>query len=129
MKLAINLQFSRRLALLGIIPPILETVRRWQQLSNPSMWPFWLDDVFLGSFLLYGAWQTAIDPKNGRRWLSAAWGFACGMAYLSFFDQITSLDKPDPAPIPAVWVAVVKGIFFSLAILGLIGSLREQSSR
>jgi hypothetical protein len=44
--------------------------------------------------------------------------------YGSFFDQITSLDKPDPAPIPSVWVAVIKGIFFLVAIMGLIGSLR-----
>jgi hypothetical protein len=53
--------------------------------------------------------------------------FACGMVYLSFFDQIASLDKLDPAPISSVWVAVIKGIFFLLAILGLIGSLREKT--
>jgi hypothetical protein len=99
-----NLEFSRRLALLGIVPPIADTIRRWHQLGDIKIWPFWLDDFFLGGFLLY-------------------WGFACGMVYISFFDQITSLDKPDPAPIPSVWVAVIKGVFFFIAILGLIGSL------
>ena len=94
-----NLEFSRRLALLGIIPPIADTIRRWHQLGDLKIWPFWLDDVLLGGFLLYGAWLTKKDVSTGRRFLSAAWGFACGMAYLSFFDQITSLDKPDPAPI------------------------------
>ena len=120
------LQFSRRLALFGIIPPIADTIRRWHQLGDIKTWPFWLDDVLLGGFLLYSAWLTGKDLKNGRRFLAAAWGFACGIAYLSFFDQITSLDKPDPAPIPAGWVAIIKGIFFLLAIVGLIGSLREE---
>jgi hypothetical protein len=118
-----NLEFSRRLAMLGVIPPIADTIRRWHQLGDLKIWPFWLDDFFLGGFLLYGAYLTKKDVNNGRRFLSAAWGFACGMVYLSFFDQITSLDKPDPAPIPSVWVAVIKGVFFLLAILGLIGSL------
>ncbi len=122
-----NLEFSRRLALLGMIPAIAETIRRWHQLGDIKMWPFWLDDLLLGSFLLYGAWLTGKDIVNGRRYLSGAWGFACGMAYLSFFDQITSLDKPDPAPIPSVWVAVVKGMFFLIAIVGLLGSLRGTS--
>ena len=121
-----NLQFSRRLALFGIIPPIADTIRRWHQLGDIKTWPFWLDDVLLGGFLLYSAWLTGKDLKNGRRFLAAAWGFACGIAYLSFFDQITSLDKPDPAPIPAGWVAIIKGIFFLLAIVGLIGSLRGE---
>lgn len=80
-------------------------------------------------FYFYGAWLTKKDVTNGRRFLSAAWGFACGMVYLSFFEQITALDKPDPAPISSGWVAVVKGIFFLLAILGLVVSLREKKQR
>jgi hypothetical protein len=121
-----NFEISRRLAMLGIFPPIVETIRRWNQLGDLKIWPFWLDDFLLSGFLLYGAWLTKKDVHSGKHFLSAAWGFACGMVYLSFFDQITSLDKPDPAPISSVWVAVIKGIFFLLAILGLIGSLREN---
>jgi hypothetical protein len=124
-----NIEFSRRLALFGVIPFIADTIRRWHQLGDIKIWPFWLDDFLLGGFLLYSAWLTKKDAKNGRRFLSAAWGGACGMAYISFFGQITSLDKPDPAPIPSVWVAVVIGIFFLLAILGLISSLREKKQR
>lgn len=128
-KLQMTLNFSCRLAIvLGILVPVAETIRRWHQLSDLSIWPFWLDDFLLGGFLLYGAWRTNKDVKNGRRFLAAAWGFTCGMAYLSFFNQITSLDQADPAPIPSSWVAVIKGIGFFLAILALIGSLREKSS-
>jgi hypothetical protein len=121
-----NLELSRRLALLGMIPFIADTIRRWHQLGDFKIWPFWLDDFLLGGFLLYGAWLTGKDVKKGRHFLAAAWGFACGMAYPSFFVQLTSLDKPDPAPIPSVWVAVIKGIFFLLAVLGLISSLRDR---
>jgi hypothetical protein len=124
-----NLKFSHRLAMFGMIPFIADTIRRWHQLNDLRVWPFWLDDFLLGGFLLYGAWLTGKDVKNGRYFLAAAWGFACGMAYPSFFVQMTSLDKPDPAPIPSIWVAVIKGIFFLLAVLGLIGSLRDRQKR
>jgi hypothetical protein len=96
-----TLEFSRRLARLGIIPPVLETIRRWHQLRDISVWPFWFDDVLIGEFLFYAVWVMERDSITGRRFISAAWGFACGMAYLSFFDQITALGKPDPAPISA----------------------------
>jgi hypothetical protein len=124
-----TLEFSRRLARLGIIPPVLETIRRWHQLRDISVWPFWLDDVLIGGFLLYAVWVMERDSIKGRRFLSAAWGFACGMAYLSFFDQIAALGKPDPAPISAGWVAAVKGLFLSLSMLGLVGSLHGKDGR
>jgi len=40
-----TLTFSRRLALAyGVLLPIIETIRRWQQLGDIRMWPAWLDD-------------------------------------------------------------------------------------
>ena len=120
-----TIEFSRRLAIvLGILTPIAETIRRWHQLNQLSIWPFWLDDYILGAFLLYGAWRTGKDRRSGRRFLAAAWGFACGMIYPSFFTQLTLLSEPDPAPIPSVWVAVIKGVGFALAIAALVASLK-----
>jgi hypothetical protein len=116
--------FSRRLAIvLGVLTPLAETVRRWRQLDQLSVWPFWLDDYILGALLLYGAWRASKDIRSGRRYLAAAWGFTCGMAYSSFFSQLGRLNEPDPAPIPSVWVAVIKGVGLALAILALVGSL------
>lgn len=121
-----TITFSRRLAIIfGILTPLAETVRRWRQLGQLSVWPFWLDDYFIGALLLYGAWRVSKDIRSGRRFLAAAWGFTCGMAYSSFFSQLERLNEPDPAPIPSAWVAVIKGVGLALAILALVGSLRR----
>ena len=121
-----TIAFSRRLAfILGVLTPLAETVRRWRQLGDLSVWPFWLDDYIIGALLLYGAWRTGKDIRSGRRFLAAAWGFTCGMAYSSFFAQLGHLNEPDPAPISSAWVAVIKGMGFALAILALVGSLKQ----
>lgn len=122
-----TITFSRRLAIvLGILTPLAETIRRWGQLGQLSVWPFWLDDFIIGALLLYGAWRTGKDIRSGRRFLVAAWGFTCGMAYSSFFSQLGRLNEPDPAPIPSAWVAAIKGVGFALAILALVGSLKRR---
>jgi hypothetical protein len=121
-----TIAFSRRLAIIfGILTPLAETIRRWRQLGQLSVWPFWLDDYIIGAMLLYGAWRVSKDIRSGRRFLAAAWGFTCGMAYSSFFAQLGSLNESDPAPIPSTWVAVIKGVGLALAILALVGSLKQ----
>jgi hypothetical protein len=68
-----TISFSRRLAVIfGIFAPLAETVRRWRQLGQLSVWPFWLDDYFMGALLLYGAWRVSKDIRSGRRFLAAA---------------------------------------------------------
>ena len=117
---------SRVLAiLLGIVTPMLETIRRWSTWQgNPAAL---FDDYVLGGFLLYGAWRVGRDPRNGQRFLSAAWGVAFGMVFLSFFGQLNALraGEVDPAPLASEWVAVIKGIGFVLVSLGLLLSLRK----
>lgn len=121
-----TISFSRNLAILiGIVAPILETIRRrstWMEYP-PAM----LDDYLLGGFLLYGAWRVGRNATDGQRFLSAAWGVALGMVFLSFFGHLYDLraGKIDPAPVPSEWVLAVKGIGFLLAIVGLAGALRK----
>jgi MYXO-CTERM domain-containing protein len=62
---------------------------------------------------------------ENARYLVAGWAFACGMAYPSFFHQALHLDEPDPSSIPTIWVVVLKGAGFALAIVALIGALRR----
>jgi hypothetical protein len=120
-----TLTFSRYLAIVfGILTPLAETVRRWHQLAQWEMLPFWLDDYILGTLLLYGAWRTGRDAREGQRFLAAGWGFTCGMAYGSFFGQLANLDEPDPAPIATEWVVAIKGVGLALAVFGLVACLR-----
>jgi hypothetical protein len=124
----VTFEFSRRLAMIfGVLLPVVETIRRWRQLDEFRYWPSWLDDVLLGALLLYAAWRVSVNRQTGGRFLVAAWGVACGMAFPSFFNQLMSLDRPDPAPIPSVWVAAIKGVGFALAIAALVGSLRPDA--
>lgn len=122
----LTIRFSRNLAIvLGIITPLLETIRRWTTWrENP---PAFFDDYILGALLLFGAWRVTKDARTGQKYLSAGWGFMSGMAYSSFFGQLEDiqLGAADPAPIPSECVAVIKGIGFALAIFGLITSLRK----
>lgn len=121
-----TITFSRRLAIIfGILAPLAETIRRWHQLDQISVWPFWLDDYIMGAFLLYGAWRAGKDVPSGRGFLAAAWGFTCGMGYASFFSQLTLLNQPDPAPISSGWVAVIKGVGSAMSVLALIACLRR----
>ena len=124
------ISFSRYLALvLGVVTPIAETIRRWSTWrSNP---PALFDDYILGALLLYGAWRVGKNARTGQRFLAAGFAFMCGMAYYSFFDQLHNLriGLADPAPIPSSWVAVIKGVGFALAVVGLILSLREIPER
>jgi len=118
--------FSRNLALfLGIVTPLLETVRRWSTWRDDP--PALFDDYVLSAFLLYGAWRVGKDPGSGQRFLTAAWGVAFGMVFLSFFGQLYAMrqGQSDPAPVSSEWVAVVKGVGLLIVIVGLISSLRK----
>ena len=121
-----TIQFSRRLAIVGgVLAPLAETLRRWStwQQSPASLF----DDYIMGAFLLYGAWLTSKDLRNGQRVLAAAWAFACGLGYYSFFGQLQSMrsGEPDPAPIASKWVLLIKGVAVALAIAALLVSLKR----
>lgn len=116
---------SRILAvILGCITPLLETLRRWGELRQGTIWwPSFLDDYLIGAFLLYGSWRAGKDA-TGRAVLAAAWAFLCGMAYGSFFGQLQVLSQPDPSGQSPLLIVVVKGVGLAIGALGLIFTLR-----
>ena len=123
------MRFSRTLACAGgVVLPIIETVRRWQQLADLRMAPAWLDDWLIGLFLLYGAWRTRGNDGSGRATLAAAWGVACGMGYMSFFGQLAELDSADPSGVSSVTVVAIKGVMVGLAVIALVATLRSTSN-
>jgi hypothetical protein len=117
-------QFNRGLALvIGVVTPALETVRRWHQLITLTVpWPGYLDDVLLGAFLILGAWRAGRGP-SGRLVLAAAWGFLCGHAYGSFFEQLGVLDQPDPSGLAPAFIVAIKGLGLVLGVIGVVTSL------
>lgn len=122
-----NLIFSRRLAIvIGVILPIAETFRRW---GSSGFFPWWLDDYLIAAFLLLAAWRSRRDAANGARYLAAAWAFACGMGYMSFFGHLENIDQPDPAPISHAWVTTIIGIGWLVSILGLVASFNAHAKK
>jgi len=122
----LTIQFSRWLAIVfGVLAPLAETIRRWSTWRQSPANLF--DDYILGAFLLYGAWRTGKDLRSGQRVLAAAWAFACGLGYYSFFGQLQSmrLGEQDPAPIASGWVLLIKGIGVTLAVAALLVSLKR----
>ena len=121
-----TIQFSRRLAIVaGVLAPLAETIRRWSTWQQSPANLF--DDYIMGAFLLYGVWRTGKDLRSGQRVLAAAWAFACGLGYYSFFGQLKSMHagELDPAPISSAWVLVIKGVAVALAVAALIVSLKR----
>jgi hypothetical protein len=121
------MQFSRGLAIAaGVVLPILETTRRWRELGDVRMAPFWLDDWFIAAFLLNGAWRPRSNDRSGRPVLAAAWGFACGMAYASFFGQLAALGESDPSGVASTTVVSIKGVMFAVALIALVVTLKAE---
>lgn len=118
--------FNRGLAIVGgILVPGVEVLRRYHQMLDPRTLPFWMDDFILGGFLLYGAWRTRHDIARGMSALTAAWGFACGMGYSSFFGQLMDIqNRPvDVSGVSASTAVTVKGIALAFGAIGLITAL------
>ena len=120
--------FSRRLAILfGVLAPLGETIRRWDTWRE---WPpNFFDDYLMGALLLYAAFVSYREPRRGQRYLAAAWGFAIGLGYASFFGHLQAIwqnpSAPDPAPIPHAWVLAIIGTGWALCIIALITTLRR----
>ena len=85
-KIPLGLRISMYVAFVGgILTPILETIRRWHQMSDLHYFVSWFDDYLIGGFLFFAAWKTHKMPDSGHKYLIAAWGFATGMIFYSFF--------------------------------------------
>lgn len=123
-EMKIDLNLSRNLALgIGPLLPVLETIRRIR-IGGNIVW--WLDDYLIGLFLIASALLTFKNPEKGRRYLAAAWGFALGMGYVSFFSHLLDRNESGKTLFHNDLVTGVIGFGIILSILGLLGSLRSH---
>jgi len=120
------LKISLLLAIiLGIAGPVIEVVRRWHQLTDLHYFFAWFDDFLACGFLLFAALRTYKSQQSGQRFLTAAWGFATGMMYSSFFIQWMNQNLPDPSGVPVKTVLVIKFTALLLCAAGLLLSLKN----
>lgn len=79
------LKISMRMAtIMGIFLPLSETVRRSNQILDPTRFFNWFDDYILGSVLLIAVYLVKKKINNAIAFLIAAWGFVSGALFLSF---------------------------------------------
>lgn len=129
--------FSAWLALaFGTFLAVAEVLRNSGEVQ---WWPFWVVDYVAVGLLLWGAAAVLWTPaaNRGGAILTAGWGFAAAMFWMSFFGHVdevlssgvaiemtnaqSALDEP--------WLTVIIGVLFMLTIVGLVTSLIGETRR
>ena len=111
---------------MGIGLPLLQALRTacfGKGFPELREWPIALDAYVTGALLIAGGVAASRGTAQGKRLLAAAWGFAAGIMYRTFFEQ---LGDPARHPGARTLVLTVKGIFFGVALAGLLGALRDE---
>lgn len=123
-----NLIISTRMAaIMGVFLPLIETLRRLNQLLDPTRFLNWFDDYMLGGVLLISAYLVKKKANDSISLLIAAWGFASGALFLSFLVQFDVYGKSDPGIFPTGLVAFGKGIILAYMLIGLYLAIKSNS--
>jgi hypothetical protein len=122
----VTLRFSRAAALAtGVFLPALETWRRW---GSGTHWSAWTDDYIAAGLLLY-AWNAGRSLEAGSRpYLMAAWGYTLGIAYMSFFGHLRTVEGTDVSGFPNRWAIAFKGFGLAFALFNLAAAWRAKPS-
>ena len=105
----------------GIFLFFAEMVRNW---GDWQWWPFWTVDYVAAGLLIFGG-QRALNTGT-LRWLTAGWGFASGMAWMSFFGHVQNLRieaLEHTGPVPEDRLTLIIGILFALCLMGFLMAL------
>lgn len=97
-----------------------EIWRSWG-LQRPLV--FVLDDMVLGLFLITTAWAVRVPSLRRRAAFSAAWAFASGMLYPSFFDKIVHPADAETGNWSLGVLTVLVGLAFATSLFGLVVSI------
>jgi hypothetical protein len=119
---------TRMAAIMGVFLPLIETIRRSNQLLDPTKFLNWFDDYMLGGVLLISVYLVKKKANDSISLLIASWGFASGALFLSFLAQFDIYAKSDPGIFPTGLVAVGKGIILTYMLTGLYLAIRSNSN-
>jgi hypothetical protein len=104
----------------GILIPLFETIKRWDEISEISYFLNWFDGYLIGGFLIFAAAKTLRSPSHGQRFLCAAWGVATGMAFMSLFRQLEQLDDVDQIESLKTVILVMKSLMLLVAFACMV---------
>ena len=121
-------QTSAKMAMaLGIFLPIVETIRRSNQLLELAFFLDWFDDYLLGALLVITAYNALKYKKDANLYLLIVWSIAVGGHFLSCLGQLkyyfSSID--DPGIFSTHLVLVVKLGILLYILVGLRLSIKQ----
>jgi hypothetical protein len=122
------LKISIRMAtIMGMFLPLAETVRRSNQIFDPTRFFNWFDDYILGAVLLLAVYSVKKKVNNSISLLIAAWGFVSGALFLSFLGQFDYYRTAtgDPGIFSTDFVAVAKGAILGYMLIGLYLAIKS----
>ena len=101
----------------GLLLAVLEAVRNW---GDWQWWPFWVVDYVAATLLVIGG--VLALRKTTTHWLSAGWGFACAMFWMSYFSHLEGV-LAKTADAREYRLTMIIGAMFVVTIAGLVLSL------
>ena len=117
-----KLQASARMALaMGIFLPLLETIRRSNQILHFQYFFHWFDDYILGALLIIAAVKVLRRKPNASLFLLATWAATAGVLVMSLLFQINLYFGfgEEEGVISMHLVALVKGLIVAYSLIGL----------
>ena len=118
---------SARMALImGILLPVLETIRRSNQILHLQYFFHWFDDYILGALLIIAAIRVLRSKPNASLFLLVAWAATAGVLVMSLLFQLNlylGFGKEEGV-ISTHVVAFVKGLLVTYSLIGLSKSWR-----
>jgi hypothetical protein len=125
--------FAAWLALgFGTFLAVAEAVRNSGEVQ---WWPFWVVDYIAVGLLLWGAAAVLWRPsERGLPILSAGWGFACAMFYMSFFGHVAEVIGEGAevartnaqSAVDEPMLTIIIGVLFAVTVVGLVMSLLAE---
>jgi hypothetical protein len=117
--------------IMGIFLPLVETVRRSNQLLDLTRFFNWFDDYILGFILLVAVYFVTKNQEKYLPFLIAAWGFVSGALFLSFIGQFNyyRTNTVDPGIFSTGLVAVAKGAILLYMLAGLYLAIESHLSK
>ena len=109
----------------GLLLAGLEVVRNW---GNWEWWPFWVVDYVAAVLLVVGG--AMVLQGKSERWLTAGWGFACAMFWMSYFGHLEGVLKAGAAVDPHERrLTMIIGAMFAVTVAGFVLALTGRQRR
>lgn len=111
----------------------LAVAEAFRNSGEVQWWPFWVVDYIAVALLIWGAAAVLWRPgaNRGLPILTAGWGFASAMFFMSFFGHVAEVfgDGTEVArtnmqsAVDEPMLTIIIGVLFALTVLGLVASL------